>query len=337
MKKLTPNQQQYLKEIRRIRTNLSKLRKQGYDISELAEKYTTTLPNRVTQKTLRDLHELTARKIRLEAKSKYVGITPTYTTKEGKRIVTPLTTKPQLYAQPQEITIPVERQIPPRVPLTSQQELDAFSPFMEIPSEEPEPPTNKLPKFVQDTMKKGVQELLKNAYKIENADGSYTYVDKQTGEIILETEPTEAPEPEAEEPPVQAPTEQYEPPYEEYTDDYSEYTPLNDEIPDLSYMMIDYLNDIASQFSYEISTKLHRAIQNMIDEKGLQSVADAFTETMNNHTNMLERLSNVREKYHAMKELMGEIAERLDIDLNVKDLMRHEISSMSMSDIEDYM
>ena len=337
MKKLTPNQQQYLKEIRRIRTNLSKLRKQGYDISELAEKYTTTLPNRVTQKTLRDLHELTARKIRLEAKSKYVGITPTYTTKEGKRIVTPLTTKPQLYAQPQEITVPVERQIPPRVPLTSQQELDAFSPFMEIPSEEPEPPTNKLPKFVQDTMKKGVKELLKNAYKIENSDGSYTYVDKVTGEIILETDGTEEPETITEEPPVQAPTEPYEPPYEEYAEEPTNYTSVNDEIPDLSYMMIDILKDIASQFSYEISTKLHKAINEMIQQKGLKAVADAFSDTVNDKPNLLERLSNVRERYKAMEELMGEIAERIDVDIKTKDLMRHEITSKSMSDIEDYM
>lgn len=335
MKKLTPNQQQYLKEIRRIRTNLSKLRKQGYDISELAEKYTTTLPNRVTQKTLRDLHELTARKIRLEAKSKYVGITPTYTTKEGKRIVTPLTTKPQLYAQPQELQVNVPKPTLKQIPLTPQQELDAFSPFMEIPSEEPEPPKNRLPKSVLLSQRE-LRELHQNIEAIKMSDGTYMYVDKHTGEIVKfldEEEPT----PETEEAPPQAPTEPYEPPYEEYAEEPSDYTSLNDEIPDLSYMMIDYLNDIASQFSYEISTKLHKAIQDMIDEKGLQSVADAFTETMNNHPNMLERLSNVREKYHAMKELMGEIAERLDIDLNVKDLMRHEISSMSMSDIEDYM
>ena len=182
----------------------------------------------------------------------------------------------------------------------------------------------------------GSRELLKNAYKIENSDGSITYVDKDTGEIILTTEPTITQTPEPLEPAEEEPTYEYTPDYDEYSET-SQYTSLNDEIPDLSYMMIDFLNDIASQFSYEISNKLHKAIQNMIDEKGLQSVADAFTETMNNHPNMLERLSNVREKYHAMKELMGEIAERLDIDINIKDLMRHEISSMSMSDIEDYM
>ena len=46
-KRLTDNQKEYLKQIKRIRKALSKLRTQGYDVSELAKKYTKDLPNRI--------------------------------------------------------------------------------------------------------------------------------------------------------------------------------------------------------------------------------------------------------------------------------------------------
>ena len=320
MKRLTSNQQQYKKQIKRIRKNLSKLRKEGYDVSKLAEKYTSELPSRVTAKKLQELKEITPKKLKAEA--------PFYGYQPPKG--TPLTAPYTQYTLPTTLT-----------PTGSHLVLDRdFKQFME----EPIPETD-----TEDIMPHPLQEVVD-----ESANTIYT-VDTETGEIIHQEPIQETVEEtpslfeegfEVEETPFTPPLppieEEPEPYYEDeegeytYTDEwYSEGT--TEEIPDLTDYAIEYIFDIAQSFSPEISAKLLRALNKMIDEKGKESLANAFMEYSQDHPNMLERLSNIQERYKEMKEMMGELAEKLDVDINLKDLMRHDITSNSMADMEDYM
>ena len=329
MKKLTSNQQQYRKEIRRIRSSLSKLRKEGYDVSELARKYSLDRPKRITTKLLEELHHITPKKLRKELTSKFVGVTP----KRGTRLTTPSTQ----WEQVQESTLRRGTQdkytgLEQGTPFTEAMEAPSFipsdEPFMEAPivEEEPKPTTTAF----TEALKRAKKELDKNAYKIENPDSSTTYVDKDTGEIIYETEPTETPQETIEEVPYE----------EQYVEEPYEYTPLDydqEDIPDLSEAVIEYLRDFANQFNPSLRKAYQDAIDKMIREKGAKAVAEAFTETVDGHPDLITRVSSPQSNYIAMQELIGDMVEKLDVDINVKDLMRNEVTRYSMSDMEDYL
>ena len=332
MAKLTTNQLLYRKQINRIRRILSTLRSEGYDVSDLATQYTSALPKRVTQKTLSDLQSLTSKKLRKEVANRFVGLRP----QKGTPLSAPYTTYTET----------------PKIKHTNESMLDyqsaqhfeefmpapvatAISPFMDAPiepetvTERPTPveytdPTS--PEFYFDPNEQyetDTEEELPTydvnkgeAYEYQ-ADGTVevhplyieendyndtvTYIDGETGEI-LDVQPRTI-----------------------------------STTPDLSEMAIEELRMIANGFSDTFSKNFNDAIDKMIQQKGIQSVAEAFIQSLENHPNMLERLSNVKEKYHAVRELFGEMIEKLDMDIKVRDLMRNEITRDSMADMEDYL
>ena len=301
MKKLTPNQQQYLKEIRRIRSNLSKLRRQGYDVSELANRYTTKLPSRVTKKQLTELHELSARKIRKEVHDRFYGMQPPKRTRLNAPISTyteditikPVGTSyipqdrittlkvPKSPSDPyhfKEITIeekPMQSIMGEFAPASTGYE---FPPdFMEIPSdtpEETEEPEQDEPHLTQQivdldkgkvlTIDIDTGEILEEAdlYIEENELGEEIYINGDTGDVV----------------------------------GINKYAKYN--IPDMDDYAMEMLNDIIMQFPPNYQEPMYKALNKMIEEKGLSAVADAFTQTMNNRPNMLDKLSDAREKYN---------------------------------------
>ena len=62
-KKLTANQQEYKKQIKRIKAALSKEEKKGYDVSEIRQQIDSA-PNRITKKYIESLKDITPKYIR---------------------------------------------------------------------------------------------------------------------------------------------------------------------------------------------------------------------------------------------------------------------------------
>ena len=339
MRKLTPNQQQYLKEIRRIRSNLSKLRRQGYDVSELANRYTTKLPSRVTKKQLTELHELSARKIRKEVHDRFYGMQPPKRTRLNAPISTyteditikPVGTSyipqdrittlkvPKSPSDPyhfKEITIeekPMQSIMGEFAPTSTGYE---FPPdFMEIPSdtpEETEEPEQDEPHLTQQivdldkgkviTIDIDTGEILEEAdlYIEENELGEEIYINGDTGDIV----------------------------------GINKFAKYN--IPDMNDYAMEMLYDIVNQFPLNYQQTMRNALDKMIEQKGLSAVADAFTQTMNNRPNMLDKLSNAREKYNEAVALLEEMADILDVPINIKQDIKDYLYRESMADIENY-
>ena len=312
MKKLSVNQAEYKKQIKRIRTNLSKLRKQGYDVSALANKYTPQHPKRITSKLLQELKSITPKKLLREAKAQgFYG----YTAPKGTKLNAPVST----YTEP----IPIKKSGTRIVPeksfgtfMEAPPQVEPFAEFMEEPTEEVQTETiEEVPIEAND--ESPLYDLDKGEAYTYNNDGTVdisplyieedditdtiSYINGDTGEVLNTLPRTVT------------------------------------SSPDLSNMAIEFLRDIANGFSSQLSTNFNNAINQMIADRGEQAVADAFTQSLNNHPNMMERLSNVKEKYKAARELFGEIIEILDVPIKVKDLMRNEITRDSMADIEDYL
>ena len=339
MRKLTPNQQQYLKEIRRIRSNLSKLRRQGYDVSELANRYTTKLPSRVTKKQLTELHELSARKIRKEVHDRFYGMQPRKRTRLNAPISTyteditikPVGTSyipqdrittlkvPKSPSDPyhfKEITIeekPMQSIMGEFAPTSTGYE---FPPdFMEIPSdtpEETEEPEQDEPHLTQQivdldkgkviTIDIDTGEILEEAdlYIEENELGEEIYINGDTGDVV----------------------------------GINKFAKYN--TPDMNDYVMEMLYDIVNQFPLNYQQPMRNALDKMIEQKGLSAVADAFTQTMNNRPNMLDKLSNAREKYNEAVALLEEMADILDVPINIKQDIKDYVYRESMSDIEEY-
>ena len=339
MRKLTPNQQQYLKEIRRIRSNLSKLRREGYDVSELANRYTTKLPSRVTKKQLTELHELSARKIRKEVHDRFYGMQPPKRTRLNAPVSTytedisikPVgtsyipqdrTTTLKIPKSPsdlyhfKEITIeekPMQTIMGEFAPTSTGYE---FPPdFMEIPSdtpEETEEPEQEEPHLTQQivdldkgkvlTIDIDTGEILEEAdlYIEENELGEEIYINGDTGDVV----------------------------------GINKYAKYN--IPDMDDYAMEMLNDIIMQFPPNYQEPMYKALNKMIEEKGLSAVADAFTQTMNNRPNMLDKLSDAREKYNEAVAVLEEMADILDVPINIKQDIKDYVYRESMSDIETY-
>lgn len=339
MRKLTPNQQQYLKEIRRIRSNLSKLRREGYDVSELASRYTTKLPSRVTKKQLTELHELSARKIRKEVHDRFYGMQPPKRTRLNAPVSTytenitikPVGTSyipqdrittlkvPKSPSDPyhfKEITIeekPMQTIMGEFAPTSTGYE---FPPdFMEIPSdtpEETEEPEQEEPHITQQivdqakgkvlTIDIDTGEILEEAdlYIEEDEEGNELYINGDTGEIVGENK-------------------------------FAKYN-----IPDMNEYAMEMLYDIINQFPLNYQQPMKKALDKMIEEKGLSAVADAFTQTMSNRPNMLDKLSNAHEKYNEAVALLEEMADILDIPITLKQDIKDYVYRESMTDIETY-
>ena len=316
-KRLTPNQQEYLKQIKRIRKALSKLRSQGYDVSELAEKYTKDLPNRITKKKLQELKELKPSALKKQAN--YIGFVP------PKR--TPLKTSPYQYSEETVTYLPSTTVVTPTQvdQALTPEEATLFTPTTEptteeyVPIIEPEPDydfTEPLTPEERETYEEYIQEeqeteeitdeeplpedIEPEIITIEKGN-EILWVNALTGEIV------------------------------------DRVTKLTDEPIDLSEQAIEYLRSLGAKFHPIIADSLNKVIDKMIAEKGLQAVADAFTDVMNERPSLLQMLSNNLTKYDAISAIVSELCERLELDDMSRELVRDYVTRESMSDMDKYL
>lgn len=348
MRKLTENQERYLKEVKRIRRNLSKIRSQEYDVSDLAKKYTLTLPKRVTQKKLEELHGVTPKKLRKEAK-KWEGFRPPKGTK--------LEYSGELYNKPLD-QLPWKEETIPKLPA---------EPFMPPPTYEepsgymPEPthiedianPDGSVDVVDTETgeligQRKPEEPPIAEITERENPDGSLDYIDTDTGEIVMHIPAPQAqPEEEPEEEPEDETYEEYpeEDTYEEEWEDYE--LPFTDtppsrppspapSIPDLTEYAIEFIQKIPERFGDEFGENLKKALDYMIGTAGEQAVAEAFLDTVDDNPSLLELLEDLANSYKAATAIFGTMIEKLDVPITLKEIMRDNVTSESMTDIEDY-
>ena len=322
MKKLTPNQQLYQKEVKRIRRNLSKLRSQGYDVSELAKKYNSKLPSRVTSKMLKELHNITPKKLKLELNQTEAIRWTTYAPKKGSKLETPFEEwrlKPE-YSYLDSDNYRYERDKEDILSdVLKSADRWGYSDYAEetIPDFEPEetytePDEQEEEHFTQKVVdeEKGkvytidveTGEIIEEAdlYIEEDEEGNELYINGDTGDIV----------------------------------GINKFAKYN--IPDMNDYAMEMLYDIVNQFPLNYQQPMRNALDKMIEQKGLSAVADAFTQTMSNRPNMLDKLSNAREKYNEAVALLEEMADILDVPINLKQDIKDYVYRESMADIETY-
>lgn len=321
-KKLTPNQQAYKQQIKRIRSNLSKLKKLGYDVKELYDKYAYDLPSRVTKGILNTLKKVTPNKLR----DIVYRQTHNYATVD----LTDIMPKPVETEETQEFKPAITHDTTPTMSIeeaekdalqsadtwgygtfedTSEfQANDKINEEIESISEDEVDLENTVVEYQVDIEHGKVLGINwsgvvveEHDLLVEETDDTVMYIDYDTGEII-KTEPR------------------------------SYYNS-----PDMTEVAIEYLRDICLNFSPQVAAPLQEAIDYLLENYSPADVADAFGQTINGNPNMLERLSNAKEKYNAVLEMFGELAERLDIPSGVRERLREILTRVSMSDMEEYL
>lgn len=263
---------------------------------------------------LQELHTVTPKKLKSQAP--YVAYAPIPRT--------PLRTKPEEY---EIINAPSSF---PKLPVKSNYQYIPPVPtgFMDLPSllpdeetfeetfdsieTEPEEPEQEEPHLTQQivdldkgkviTVDIDTGEILEEAdlYIEENELGEEYYINGDTGEIV----------------------------------GINKFAKYN--IPDMNDYAMEMLYDIVNQFPLNYQQPMRNALDKMIEQKGLSAVADAFTQTMNNRPNMLDKLSNAREKYNEAVALLEEMADILDVPINLKQDIKDYVYRESMADIENY-
>ena len=316
-KRLTDNQKEYLKQIKRIRKALSKLRTQGYDVSELAKKYTKDLPNRITKKKLTELKNIKPSNLKTEAT--FVGMSP----KKG----TPLSTTPFNY-QPETITY-----IPSPTPITPELIETAITPQEE--------------ELFREPLQQQEDEYIPQIEPEPDYD-FYTNIseeERETFEGYIEEE-------QFNEEPYEEPQEETEAELEIMTIDNGKeilwintvtgeivdrVTKLDDEPIDLSEIAIESLRELGNSFHPIVAESLNKVIDKMIAEKGMKAVADAFTSVTQDRPSLLQMLSSPSVKYDAIQAIVSELCERLEIDDLSKEVLRDYVTRESMSDMDRYL
>ena len=316
-KRLTDNQKEYQKQIKRIRKALSKLRTQGYDVSELAKKYTKDLPNRITKKKLTELQNIKPSNLKTEAT--FVGMSP----KKG----TPLSTTPFNYQLETITYIPSPTPITPELietAITPQEEALFREPLQQqedeyIPQIEPEPDYDFTTNITEE--------------------------ERQTFEGYLE-------EQEFNEEPYEEPQEEPETEPEVMTIDNGKeilwintatgeivdrVTKIDDEPIDLTEIAIEAIRALGSAFHPIVAESLNKVIDKMIAEKGAEAVADAFTSVTQDRPSLIQMLSSPLVKYDALQSIVSELCERLEMDDLSKEILRDYVTRESMSDMDRYL
>ena len=330
VKPLTQNQQAYKRQIRRIRGNLTKLAKEGYNIDEMLDQFTYKLPNRVTALQLENLRRLTPTVLRHRLDlaqpqvkkplptldetttfdmSQYM---PEPTIDTGYTGITEYDEIPDAEAEWYMNEIRKEYEI-------EKKDTEEFTEFAQEPEPEPEPeywdyeiPEEEEPErepIPEVDLENGqiiyhdpiTWEVVSTApLAIDVTDDTVNYVDAETGEVISSEPRT-----------------------------YSNS-------PDLSEMAVEYLKDLISGFSPQITSLLNDIIDKMIADYGMSSVAEAFANTISDSPNLAQRISNAKERYGAMRELFGELAERLPMTDAQRDELRDMLTRESLANMEEY-
>lgn len=262
---------------------------------------------------LQELHTITPKKLKSQAS--YIAYIPT-----GR---TPLATKPEEY---ETIYAPSSF---PKLPVKSDYQYIPPVPteFMDLPSILSDEETFEETSESIETEPEETPEEQHLTQQIVDLDkGKVLTVDIDTGEILEEADLYIEEDEEGNEIYINGDTGD--------TVGINKFAKYN--IPDMNDYAMEMLYDIVNQFPLNYQQPMRNALDKMIEQKGLSAVADAFTQTMNNRPNMLDKLSNAREKYNEAVALLEEMADILDVPINLKQDIKDYVYRESMADIETY-
>lgn len=262
---------------------------------------------------LQELHATTPKKLKSQAE--YVAYTP--------QARTPLIAKPTDYA-----TVLAPNQFPTFKPKSDFTYIPPVpTSFMDLPSILPDLTDETAEETIPDEQSEETSEEQHLTQQIVDLDkGKVITVDIDTGEIIEEADLYIEEDEEGNEIYINGDTGDI-----VGINKFAKYN-----IPDMNDYAMEMLYDIVNQFPLNYQQPMRNALDKMIEQKGLSAVADAFTQTMNNRPNMLDKLSNAREKYNEAVALLEEMADILDVPINLKQDIKDYVYRESMADIETY-
>lgn len=262
---------------------------------------------------LSELHNITPKKLKYELRDKYVAYTP--------KPRTPLTTKPEEY---KSVYAPSSF---PKLPIKSDYQYIPPLPtgFMDLPSVLPDEETfEETPDSIETEPEEVQTEEREVEYVFDEEKGIGYTVDKETGEIIDEEELNAIIDDEGFQHYFGMETGTY----------YGQGE--NVFIPDMDSVAFDTFYSTIGGFPFPYRDVLKRALDKMIEEKGMQAVAEAFMKSTNGRPNVLEKLMTYGERYNEALAICEEIADILDMPMNLKSEIKDYVYRESMSDIETY-
>ena len=271
---------------------------------------------------LKELHNITPKKLKLELNQAEAIRWTTYAPKRGSRLETPFEQwklKPE-YSYLDDDNYRYERDKEDILTdvLKSADKWGFTDAYEEtIPDLEPEetytepeePEEERLTQRVVDEEKGKVYtidvetgEIIDEAdlYIEEDEEGTLHYIDGDTGDEVGRKE-------------------------------YAQY-----DIPTMDREAYENFEMIINSFPMQYAKPMMDALNKMINERGFQAVASALTTSMLGRPNVLEKLTTVGERYEEARSIIEEVADILDVPINLKEEIKDYVYREQMSDIEKY-
>lgn len=348
----------YEKEYKRIDRMLLRIRREGYDITKL--NLPPKNPNRVTQKRLEELKEITPRKIRHILKNERVAIVPPKGTplrsketgefltqrevfedyrkkelrrKEKEARASVEDVSHETYEEPQEEyeTEPTEEQ-----PETYEEYPPEYDTYSEVIDESDRKAdefyeewkdwketqsADEPPEEPQIPATEEPPEEPREIYpQIDEERGVVQYVDLETGEI-LEESPLGVT--------ISEDTITY---YDAMTGEIINEIPNLQGLPDYdaTAYAIDYLRSLFDKFSYQTKDIFNQMLDKMIEMAGTQEVANAFlTKSEKSGRTLIEDIEDSGHDYEEISHIFGRAIENMPFSEEDKDAIRNELYQMS--------
>lgn len=269
---------------------------------------------------LKELHNITPKKLKLELNKNEAIKWQIYAPKKGSRLETPFEEwkiKPEYdYLNDDRYTFERDKEdILTDVLETAdkwgygdyEETIPDFEP--EEVYTEPEPEEERVTQKVVDEEKGKVYtidaetgEILEEAdlYIEEDEEGTLHYIDGDTGDEVG-------------------------------TKQYAQYN-----IPEMDREAFETFRQMVSAFPARYRDPMLKALDKMIGEQGLQAVASAFMKSVQGRPNVLEKLMMYGERYKEAEAIIEDIANILDIPTTLKQDIRDYVYREQMSDIEEY-
>ena len=263
---------------------------------------------------LSELHNITPKKLKLELQDKYVAYTP--------KPRTPLTTKPEEY---KSVYAPSSF---PQLPIKSDYQYIPPLPtgFMDLPTVLPDEETfEETPDSIETEPEEPEEERLTQRVVDEEKGKVYT-IDIETGEIIDEADLYIEEDEEGTLHYIDGDTGD-----EVGRKEYAQY-----DIPTMDREAYENFEMIINSFPMHYAKPMMDALNKMINERGFQAVASALTTSMLGRPNVLEKLTTVGERYEEARSIIEEVADILDVPINLKEEIKDYVYREQMSDIEKY-
>ena len=263
---------------------------------------------------LKELHNITPKKLKLELKETGAKQWMTYAPKRGSRLETPSEKwklKPEFeYLDSDNYRFERDKDLLRDTLFTeyAEETIPDFEPE-ETYTEPEEPEEERLTQRVVDEEKGKVYtidietgEIIDEAdlYIEEDEEGTLHYIDGDTGDEVG-------------------------------TKQYAQYN-----IPEMDREAFETFRQMVSAFPARYRDPMLKALDKMISEQGLQNVASAFMKSVQGRPNVLEKLMMYGERYKEAEAIIEDIANILDIPTTLKQDIRDYVYREQMSDIEEY-